>query len=947
MVIVNLQAQVTTNSGSGLAASYPSLEAAITALNAATITSPVVITLTASNPQTAPAGGYELRAEGSATNTIRIIGNNNTITASAALNAGNLNDGIFKVIGGDYISIENFIMMENAANSTTAAVTNNMTEWGVALLYATTTNGSQNNIIKGCTIDLNRTYQNTFGIYSNCNHSATSVSAAVPPPTSAGGNSGLILTSNTITDVNMGIVAVGPTTSAAENDGLTIGGSLANANTITNFGTTSTFSTFANVLATVNGIYIRNVKNFTVSHNTITSSNGGTSVGNLRGIYIPTGTAPTGTIVNNITNNSISLKSAVAAGIIQGISIETTTANATTTLNINNNDFNNLGHTVAASGAISGIINTAPVLVISISNNTFTNLSVNTTGAFTFISNNIILPVGGSQTINNNSIVTAFNKTGDGGTVTLFTTTSNSPTGTTSFSSNNNFSNITVVGATAIAGWINRDGLGSTSGPLKTVSNNIFNNWTGGTGSITALTVNASAPNSVTIGNVITNITGLGAVTGMSILSSENGNITSNNINGLSSTGSAAVSGISVSGTTGGSNNVFILKNKIHNLTANNAGGSVNGMVVSYGGSILGTVVNIYNNLIGDLKAPISNNDAVDVVRGLNITSVAATSTINVYYNTIYINASSSGTHFGSSALYHTQSATATTAVLDLKNNILINTSTASGFGTTAAFRRSATGLENYATTSNNNIFFAGTPSANNLIYYNGTSYQALTDFKNLVTVRETNSKTENVPFASITGADNSFLHINTSVATQAENGATPIIGITDDFDGNLRNATTPDIGADEFTTVLPVSLVRFTGTKNNTINTLTWSTLTETNNKGFEILRSADGVQFTTLAFVASKADNGNSAQLIHYQLKDEQPLTTNNYYRLKQIDKDGKTTLSNIVLLKAGNATKLEVAAVYPNPVKNNLTVLINTSTTEKATITISIGFKYENRL
>ena len=257
----SINAQVTTNSGSGLAATYPSLDAAITALNTATITSPVVITLTAANPQTAPAGGYEVKAEGTIVNTIRIVGNNNTITASNALTAGNLNDGIFKIIGGDYISIENFIMIENAANLAIDAATNNMTEWGVALLYLSVTNGSQNNTIKGCTIDLNRNYQNTFGIYSNSNHSATAVSTAVPPPTSSGGNSGLILTNNSITDVNIGIVAVGPTPATAENDGLTIGGSLANANTITNFGTTGTFSTFANVSGTVNGILIRNIKN--------------------------------------------------------------------------------------------------------------------------------------------------------------------------------------------------------------------------------------------------------------------------------------------------------------------------------------------------------------------------------------------------------------------------------------------------------------------------------------------------------------------------------------------------------------------------------------------------------------------------------------------------------------------------------------------------------------
>jgi hypothetical protein len=47
-------------------------------------------------------------------------------------------------------------------------------------------------------------------------------------------------------------------------------------------------------------------------------------------------------------------------------------------------------------------------------------------------------------------------------------------------------------------------------------------------------------------------------------------------------------------------------------------------------------------------------------------------------------------------------------------------------------------------------------------------------------------------------GTDATFLHINTAVATAIEGGAM-VIAITTDFDGNARNASTPDIGADEF----------------------------------------------------------------------------------------------------------------------------------------------------
>lgn len=938
VAVFSLQAQVTTNSGSGLAATYTSLDAAITALNTATITSPVVITLAAANPQTAPAGGYEIKAEGSSTNTIRIVGNGNTITASNALTPGSLSDAIFKIIGGDYITLEGFIMTENAANTTTAAASNNMTEWGVALLYTSTTNGSQNNTIKGCTIDLDRTYQNTFGIYSNSNHSATAPTSAVPASSNAGANNGLTIIGNTITDVNIGIVALGPNPLGAEQDGLTIGGSLANANTITNYGNTGTFSGYANVSGTVNGILMRFVKNINVSFNTITTSDGGTVSGTLRGIYMPSATnAPTGSVVNIISNNTISLKSGVTAGVIQGISVEATNVSTSgTTFTIDNNNFTNLTHTVsAASGAVTGIINAAAANTVSVSNNTFTNIVTTTTGSFTFLSSSVTLPAAGSQTINGNSIVTAFSKTGDGSSVTIFSTTSNSPTGTTSASTGNNFSNITVVGATTIAGWINRDGASTTSGPSKTVTNNTFSNWTAGTGTITALTINASAFGSTCSGNTVTNISSGGSVIGINLLSNENGTLTGNNVNGLTTSGAAAVSGIVLSGTAA-SNSPTVQKNKVYNLLATNAAGTVNGILISYAGT--GTVCNVANNIVGDLKATAANNDLNDVVRGISITATTTLANFNVYYNTVYLNATSSGANFGTSGLYHVQNATATTAQLDLKNNIIVNTSTAAGLGTTAAFRRSAAGLDNYATTSNNNLFYAGTPSATNVIYHNGAApYQTLTDFKNLVTARETNSKTENVPFASTVGANSNFLHISTSVTTVVENGGTPIPGYADDFDGNARNATTPDIGADEFTTVLPVTLASFTGTKNNGVNILSWTTVTETNNTGFELLRSADGINFTKLTFVASKSLTGNSSTSLQYEFADKNPFVLSNYYRLKQIDKDGKATVSNIVLLKGTKANKLEIISVYPNPVHDRVNLSIASTQAAKGTISV----------
>jgi Secretion system C-terminal sorting domain len=138
-------------------------------------------------------------------------------------------------------------------------------------------------------------------------------------------------------------------------------------------------------------------------------------------------------------------------------------------------------------------------------------------------------------------------------------------------------------------------------------------------------------------------------------------------------------------------------------------------------------------------------------------------------------------------------------------------------------------------------------------------------------------------------------------------------------------------------TNPLPVILVDFRGVKQGNTNNLTWTTTTEQNNSGFELQRSADGTNFSSLGFVSSKAINGNSVTSLNYDFKDAKPFAGNNYYRLKQLDKDGKATVSQIVLLK-GKATELSISSVYPNPVSNVLNLIVATPATERITIVVS---------
>lgn len=791
---VAVTVDVPTNTTPNLSASYPDLASALTALNGITaISGPINLTC-AAGTETSPAGGYVVNftATTTAVNTVTITGTGVTITTpNPAGTAGALNDAVFKIIGSDYVTLQGFTMQENALNTTTTAASNNMTEWGVALLYATTTNGAQNCTIQNNTISLNRTYQNTFGVYSNSTHSSTAPSTSATATTTAGGNSGLKIYGNNISNVNNGITVVGPTAVADQNNGVDIGGAGAGtANSITNYGTTGTFSTYANVSGTVNGILVRNSTNINVSYNTITSSSGATGVvaGTLRGIYNVAATnQPTATFTNTFNNNNITVTSHVLAGGIFGILVESGASSVTSATNINNNSFSGMNHTIAAPTGTVTIIShtgssTAGPLTHSISNNTFNNITSPSTGSYTFITNSWARPTNGVSNVNNNSIVTGFNKTGAGGTLQLYLSNSTSGATVNEINTGNNFSNITVTGATTVNGWQSTDG----GSPIKTVTNNTFSNWTCGTSSVTGLSVGFSSSSTVS-GNLVSNITSAGTIIGINSTSGTE-TFTQNTVHSLTTSGASAVSGFSSSGGT----TKLYTKNKVYNLEANNASGTANGFIIS-----AGTTTTLQNNIVGDLRTP--NANAANPLNGINITGGT---TSNVQYNTVWLNAASTGALFGSSAV-----SASSTPTLELRNNIFVNNSTTNGAAFTAAYRRSTTTLTTYTASSNNNLFYAGTPGATNVIFFDGTNNdQTLAAYKIRVAARDAASITENPNFLSTVGSNANFLHIDPSIATQIESAAAPISGITDDYDADTRNVTTPDIGADEFNGI-PVDL--------------------------------------------------------------------------------------------------------------------------------------------
>ncbi len=512
---------------------------------------------------------------------------------------------------------------------------------------------------------------------------------------------------------------------------------------------------------TMTGIYFASANygnNIQITGNTIGYSSslgtgtftltGSSFVGAFQGIYLSA--LPTAATACNINNNIISNISLTSStGTLYGI-YNMTTANSNT-INMDYNTIRNI-NMPTTTGLFYAILS-GGAATLSVSSNTISNITRTGNGPVC----GIAIGSGTDCTISNNSITSLSidNLVATGPFTGIFT--SGSPKNITA-----NTNTITNLTSTSTAS-ISIKGIFDTASGAgnKIYRNNIINNLSaaGGATIIGIHAVTTSTPNALDIsGNVINTFSG-----------------------GLNEYG------IQQSAVT----NANVYKNKIYGLLSTNASAAVYGLYISKG-----TSINIYNNLIGDLSATAANTTIP--IAGIYASGTSGT-TNNIYYNTVYLNTSSSSGLFGSSALY-----ASTTSNLNLQNNIFVNISTPVGpTGFTSAYRRNNTTLTTYATNSNNNLFYAGTPGTKNLIMYDGTnSYQTLANYKAAVSTRDAASISENTPFASTTGSDANFFQINNGTASAAipivSNAGVTVSGITTDFAGNTRTST-PDIGAYEF----------------------------------------------------------------------------------------------------------------------------------------------------
>ncbi|OIP01433.1 MAG: hypothetical protein AUJ98_04635, partial [Bacteroidetes bacterium CG2_30_33_31] len=132
----------------------------------------------------------------------------------------------------------------------------------------------------------------------------------------------------------------------------------------------------------------------------------------------------------------------------------------------------------------------------------------------------------------------------------------------------------------------------------------------------------------------------------------------------------------------------------------------------------------------------------------------------------------------------------------------------------------------------------------------------------------------------------------------------------------------------------LPISLLDLSALKNKDVINLYWKTASEQNNDYFIIERSADNINFQNIGNIDG---SGNSINIIDYNFIDNQPNNGINYYRLKQVDFDGKFTYSKTI--SADFINENLIFNIFPNPISHTETLIIKFNNGQQNTTKLEI--------
>lgn len=334
-----------------------------------------------------------------------------------------------------------------------------------------------------------------------------------------------------------------------------------------------------------------------------------------------------------------------------------------------------------------------------------------------------------------------------------------------------------------------------------TISNNIIGNFDGTSAEFDrAIWLATSTTNSTISGNTISGLSYTGtssyAPIGINVsvgVSNANINVTGNTVSGFTSSGTGVTMGMFIYSAYSG---VTVSNNKISNIKNTNTSG-YGAVGMNFAPTINNVATNIRNNFIWDIAGYGFDDYTIDD-NGNGIV-IQQGSGFNIDYNTIALTTNQTSTGANrASALLITAGVTAAGAIT-LRNNILANLQTVGNANSRLAI--SCLAPTNVLGTMDNNVFYSTSTNLSST----GTNASITNTLAQLQTALGGNTNSLVVQPVFVSATD---LHLLNSANNTINGAAAPLSGITTDIDGDTRNATTPDIGADEF---IPCPTVVFT----------------------------------------------------------------------------------------------------------------------------------------
>ncbi|MEL6651693.1 MAG: T9SS type A sorting domain-containing protein [Bacteroidota bacterium] len=198
---------------------------------------------------------------------------------------------------------------------------------------------------------------------------------------------------------------------------------------------------------------------------------------------------------------------------------------------------------------------------------------------------------------------------------------------------------------------------------------------------------------------------------------------------------------------------------------------------------------------------------------------------------------------------------------------------------------------------------FAGTIANNGLSLVNNTTYNVFSfDF----TTAESS-----IVFEIVSGNADPYSSV------VANNAGPSVQNLTETFQGFINSDNSATFNSSAF----PVEWLYFNAEAvSSSAAELTWATATESNNDFFQIEKSVDGELFEVIARVQAV---GNSATTQEYDYLDKDFVANKVFYRLKQVDVDGKFTYAEVVEVNFDPALNELQFDLFPNPATTEVTL------------------------